>query len=63
MIVKTPQEPRIEADIEEIEILLHDQMRSKKFYDRLKSIRVTPSETHLCGWRADVQGEFTGVEF
>ena len=62
MIVKTPQEPRIEADIEEIEILLHDEMRSKTFYDRLKSIRVTPSETQLCGWRADVQGDCTGVE-
>jgi hypothetical protein len=62
MIVETPQEPRIEADVQELEILLHDQMRSNKFYDRLKSIRVSPSETHLCGWRADVQGEFTGVE-
>ena len=62
MIVKTPQEQRIEADIEEIEILLHDEMRSKTFYDRPKSIRVTPSETQLCGWRADVQGDFTGVE-
>ena len=62
MTVKTVQPPRIGAQIEEIEILLRDQMRSKTFYDRLTSIRVTPSESHLCGWRADVQGEFSGVE-
>ena len=55
-------QPRIAAQIEEIEILLRDQMRSKKFYDRLTSIRVTPSKSHLCGWRADVQGEFSVVE-
>ena len=55
-------QPRIAAQIEEIEILLREQMRSKKFYDRLTSIRITPSESHLCGWRADVQGEFSGVE-
>ena len=40
MTVKQLQ-PRIAAQIEEIEILLRDQMRSKTFYDRLRSIRVT----------------------
>jgi hypothetical protein len=62
MTVKTLQPRRIAAQAEEIEILLRDQLRSKKFYDRLTSIRVTPSDSHLCGWRADVQGEFSGVE-
>jgi hypothetical protein len=64
MTVEIQQETmdRIEASIEEIEIWLRDRLRNKQFYDRLKSIRVTPSESHVCGWRANVQGEFTHVE-
>jgi hypothetical protein len=53
---------RIEASIEEIEIWLRDRLRNKQLYERLKSIRVMPSASHVCGWRANVQGEFSDVE-
>ena len=53
---------RVEASIEELEIWLRDRLRGKKLDARLKSIKVTPSESHACGWRASVRGEFTHVE-
>ena len=53
---------RVEATIDEIEIWLRDRLRGKKLYPRVNSIRVTPSESHVCGWRASVRGEFTHVE-
>ena len=53
---------RIEASIEEIEMWLHDRLRPKSFYPRLKSIHVRPTESQVCGWGASVRGEFTHVE-
>ena len=46
---------RVEADIDEIEIWLRDRLRNKRSYDRLKSIHVSPTESHVCGWRASVR--------
>jgi hypothetical protein len=63
MTVKQQQTlDRIEASIDEIEMWLHDRLRSKRFYPRLKSIHVRPSERHVCGWGASVRGEFTHAE-
>ena len=53
---------RIEASIEEIKIWLHDRLRNKWFYDRLKSVHVRPTGSYVCGWGASVRGEFTHVE-
>jgi hypothetical protein len=53
---------RIEASVEEIKIWLHDRLRNKWFYDRLKSVHVRQSESHARGWGASVRGEFTHVE-
>ena len=53
---------RIQASIKEIEIWLRDRLRNKRFYDRLKSIHVRPTESQVCGWGASVRGEFTHVE-
>jgi hypothetical protein len=59
-----PQEPLppIEASLEEIEIWLRDRLRSKRLYERLRSVHVRPTESHPCGWGASVRGEFTHVE-
>jgi hypothetical protein len=53
---------RIAASIEEIKIWLHDRLRNKRFYSRLQSVHVRPTESQVCGWGASVRGEFTHVE-
>jgi hypothetical protein len=64
MTVEIKQETmdRVEASIDEIEIWLRDRLRNKQLYERVKSISVTPSESHVCGWRASVLGEFSHDE-
>jgi hypothetical protein len=46
----------------ELEILLRDRLRGKPLYSRLKSMRVFASESHVCGWGADLAGDFSLLE-
>jgi hypothetical protein len=47
----------------ELEILLRDKLRGKPLYDsRLKSVWVFASKSHVCGWGAEVTGDFSQLE-
>ena len=47
----------------ELEILLHDNLRGKPLYNsRLKSVRVFASASQVCGWGAEVRGDFSQLE-
>src|SRR4051812_22383690 len=53
---------RIEARAEELEIWVHDRLRTMELYGRLQSIVIQTTRIHPAGWTAVVTGDFTVEE-
>ena len=49
----------VAATLSELELWLHDRLRTQGFHTRLRGVIVRPSEAIKSGWLAEVIGDFT----